>query len=127
MSRFKETKILKITQVNYQQLTNDPSADDTSTTALQQQQEEDLDQIITLDEIDHHDLIDPNDDDASTSCDVNSLQFDDIVSIAPSEDVEVHCGHVRRPKKSRSREEQQIRDYGMWQASNIEVMQVNKQ
>lgn len=63
-------------------------------------------------------------DGASTSCDANSLQFDET-SIAPSEDLSVYCGTMKKPKKSKSKEEKQLRDFVMWRASNVEVMQVS--
>ncbi|XP_045508370.1 uncharacterized protein LOC123704121 isoform X2 [Colias croceus] len=120
--------------INYRQLQN-PSLTSTSTL-------DDLDQIHIYD--------DPATqyDGASTSYDANSSQFDmnssqfdinaseydvnssqfdinsqfDESSIAPSEDLSVYCAMLKKPKKSRSKE-QQLRDTDMWQASNIEVMQ----
>ncbi|CAK1549035.1 unnamed protein product [Leptosia nina] len=119
--------------VNYRQLQN-PSLTSTSTL-------DDLDQIHIYDE--PATQIDA----ASTSYDANSSQFDvdasqfdvnssefdvtsqyeinsqfDASSIAPSEDLSVYCAMLKKPKKSRSKE-QQLRDIDMWQASNIEVMQ----
>ncbi|XP_022124110.1 uncharacterized protein LOC110999392 isoform X1 [Pieris rapae] len=66
----------------------------------------------------------------STQFDIDSSQYDinydasefDASSIAPSEDLSVYCAMMKKPKKSRSKE-QQLRDIDMWQASNIEVMQ----
>ncbi|XP_047523956.1 uncharacterized protein LOC125062227 isoform X2 [Pieris napi] len=66
----------------------------------------------------------------SSQFDINSSQYDinydasefDASSIAPSEDLSVYCAMMKKPKKSRSKE-QHLRDIGMWQATNIEVMQ----
>ncbi|CAF4741752.1 unnamed protein product [Pieris macdunnoughi] len=68
----------------------------------------------------------------SSQFDINSSQFDidssqydinfDASSITPSEDLSVYCAMMKKPKKSRSKE-QHLRDIGMWQATNIEVMQ----
>jgi hypothetical protein len=63
-------------------------------------------------------------DDASTSCDANSLQFDET-SLAASEDLSVYCGTLKKGKKNKMKEEKQLRDFDMWQASNIEVMEVS--
>lgn len=68
-------------------------------------------------------LIDDGDG-ASTSCDVLSLQFDET-SIAASEDLSVYCRTLKKTKKIRSKEEKQLRDLDMWQASNVEVMKVS--
>ncbi|XP_026763844.1 uncharacterized protein LOC113522366 [Galleria mellonella] len=100
-------------QFNYLPLRNQTSTDATSISTLQQ---EDFDQIQNLDE----DCLDL--DGASTSCDANSLQFDET-SLAASEDLSVYCGALKKPKKSRSKEEKQMRDIDMWRASNVEVMQ----
>ncbi|KAL4712171.1 hypothetical protein ACJJTC_011032 [Scirpophaga incertulas] len=106
--------------INYQEFRNQSSVDATSTSTLH---DEDFDQIHFYDdEEDEHTLaIDP-DDGASTSCDVNSLQFDET-SLAASEDLSVYCGTLKKGKKSKSKEEQQLRDFDMWQASNLEVME----
>ncbi|CAH2245629.1 uncharacterized protein LOC120625351 [Pararge aegeria] len=60
-------------------------------------------------------------DDASTTYDANSLQLDES-SITESEDMSMYCAMLKKPKKSRSKE-QQLTDFDMWQASNIQVMQ----
>ncbi|XP_048002431.1 uncharacterized protein LOC125238973 [Leguminivora glycinivorella] len=60
-------------------------------------------------------------DDDATSCDANSIQFDES-SIAPSEDLSVYC--LKKKKNTlRSKEVQQLRDLDMWRASDVEVMQ----
>ncbi|XP_045457773.1 uncharacterized protein LOC123667993 [Melitaea cinxia] len=61
------------------------------------------------------------DDDASTSYDANSLQFDET-SITASNDDSLYCSMLKKPKKSKSKD-QQLTDLDMWQASNIEVME----
>lgn len=81
---------------------------------------EDLHEIQIYDEPDKTLTIE---DDASTSYDANSLQFDDP-SIATSEDISMYCAMLKKPKKSRSKE-QQLTDFDMWQASDVEVMQVS--
>lgn len=109
-------------QIGYKQLKNQLSTEMTSTSTLQ---DDDLDQILhdDQDQLTTTRPIGQVDDDASTSCDANSIQFDDL-SIAPSEDLSVYCGGLKKPKKSRSKEEEQIiKDCDMWHASNIEVMQ----
>ncbi|RVE53138.1 hypothetical protein evm_002235 [Chilo suppressalis] len=63
-----------------------------------------------------------DDGDASTSCDANSLQFD-ATSLAVSEDLSVYCGTLKKGKRNRTKEERQLRDFDMWRASNVEVMQ----
>ncbi|XP_038217719.1 uncharacterized protein LOC119836463 [Zerene cesonia] len=122
------------TQINYRQLQN-PSLTSTSTL-------DDLDQIHIYDEpATHYDGASTSYDADSSQFDVNSSQFDvnssdfdanssqfdinsqfDASSIAASEDLSVYCAMLKKPKKSRSKE-QQLRDIDMWQASNIEVMQ----
>ncbi|CAH2084195.1 unnamed protein product [Euphydryas editha] len=102
-SKIEEQKIL------YQNLQNQSTG--TSTMTL-----EDDDQI--------YDQPESNlafDDDASTSYDANSLQFDET-SITASNDVSMYCSMLKKPKKSRSKD-QQLTDLDMWQASNIEVME----
>ncbi|CAG5053284.1 unnamed protein product [Parnassius apollo] len=56
-----------------------------------------------------------------TSCDANSSELD-VASITASE-LSTYCASLKKPKKNRSKEERQLRDLGMWRASNIEVMQ----
>ncbi|XP_059058949.1 uncharacterized protein LOC131852291 [Achroia grisella] len=107
-TRFSERSQSEDGQFNYLPLKN--PTDSTSITTLQQED---------LDDIHNYDL--DSLDGASTSCDVNSLQFDET-SIAPSEDISVYCGALKKPKKSRSKEEQQMRDVDMWKASDVEVM-----
>ncbi|XP_050358936.1 uncharacterized protein LOC126779129 [Nymphalis io] len=63
----------------------------------------------------------PLDDDASTSYDANSLQFDES-SITASNDVSMYCAMMKKPKKSKSKD-QQLTDLDMWQASNVEVLE----
>ncbi|KAM3955628.1 uncharacterized protein ACR2FA_010462 [Aphomia sociella] len=99
---------------NYVPLKNQISIDATSTSTLQLNEESDLIQNFDADSIDF--------DGASTSCDANSLQFDET-SLAASDDISVYCGALKKPKKSRSKEEKQMRDIDMWRASNVEVMQ----
>lgn len=82
--------------------------------------------LLTLDDEDEKSTLalESDQDGASTSCDANSLQFDEM-SIAPSEDLSVYCGHIKKTKKNRSKEEEKLlRDFCMWRASNVEVMQV---
>ncbi|KAJ2939318.1 hypothetical protein O0L34_g13416 [Tuta absoluta] len=97
-------------QVHYHPLKHRSSIDTTSISTLHDQDHNDIDPL----EIDN--------DGASTSADCNSIQMDET-SIAPSEDISVYCGAMKKVKKMRSREEQQLRDLDMWQASNVEVMQ----
>ncbi|XP_045782530.1 uncharacterized protein LOC123879067 [Maniola jurtina] len=98
-------------QIDYHQFQNPSSGTSTSTL-------EDLDQLSQIhDEPDTIAL----DEDASTTYDANSIQFDES-SIADSEDVSMYCAMLKKPKKSRSKE-QQLTDLDMWQASNVEVMQ----
>ena len=80
---------------------------------------EDLDEIQVHDEPDKTLTLD----DDSTSYDANSLQFDDP-SIATSEDISMYCAMLKKPKKSRSKE-QQLTDFDMWQASDVQVMKVS--
>ncbi|XP_023947148.1 uncharacterized protein LOC112052342 [Bicyclus anynana] len=105
------SKLEEQQQGDYLQLQNQSSGTSLSTL-------EDLDQISEL-----HD--EPNtaalEEDASTTYDANSLQFDES-SIADSEDMSMYCAMLKKPKKSRSKE-QQLTDFDMWQASNVEVMQ----
>ncbi|XP_049882441.1 uncharacterized protein LOC126378291 [Pectinophora gossypiella] len=101
-------------QVNYHPLKNQTSTDATSTLTLHEDQPYDELGSTLAFEIDN--------DGASTSADCNSIQMDDL-SVAPSEDISVYCGTMKKPKKSRSKEEKQLRDLDMWQASNVEVMQ----
>ncbi|XP_063544708.1 uncharacterized protein LOC134752870 [Cydia strobilella] len=92
--RISHSSVIEDPLMNYQHLTNQSS-------------------------IDHDDTL-PIDDDA-TSCDANSIQFDET-SIAPSEDLSVYC--LKKKKNLRSaREVQQLRDLDMWRASDVEVMQ----
>ncbi|XP_063370638.1 uncharacterized protein LOC134658962 [Cydia amplana] len=94
MSRLESDDDDNCPQMNYQHLTNQSS-------------------------IDHDDTL-PIDDDA-TSCDANSIQFDET-SLAPSEDLSVYC--LTKKKNLRSAKEvQQLRDLDMWRASDVEVMQ----
>ncbi|XP_075988448.1 uncharacterized protein LOC142984594 isoform X2 [Anticarsia gemmatalis] len=93
-------------QINYQPLKNQASTDATSISTLNSDPED-------------HTLIE--DEDGATSCDAMSLQFDET-SIAASEDLSVYCGTLKKNKKTR-KEEKQLRDFDMWQASNVEVMQ----
>ncbi|XP_072937398.1 uncharacterized protein [Epargyreus clarus] len=96
--------------VDYHRLKNQSSLVNSASTL-----QEDLDQIH------HYDSEpDPDDYDASTSYDANSLQFDES-SIA-SEDWSVYCAMLKKPKKTRSKD-QQLSDTDMWKASNLEVMQ----
>ncbi|KAJ8704665.1 hypothetical protein PYW07_011853 [Mythimna separata] len=96
--------------INYQPLKNQASTDATSMSTLNSDPE------------DHDNTLVDDGDGASTSCDVLSLQFDET-SIAASEDLSVYCGTLKKTKKIRSKEEKQLRDLDMWQASNVEVMQ----
>ncbi|XP_053621542.1 uncharacterized protein LOC128681566 isoform X2 [Plodia interpunctella] len=114
MRRISECSGQEDNHMNYHPLKNQTSTDATSISTLQDFDEPYLDQNEDL----------AFDDGASTSCDANSIQFDES-SIAPSEDLSVYCGTLKKPKKSRSRdkEEQQMRDIDMWRASNVEVMQ----
>ncbi|XP_037969257.2 uncharacterized protein LOC105389906 isoform X5 [Plutella xylostella] len=108
------------TQINYQELQNDSATDATSTSTFA---EDFLDETLQLEDDIHPAMLNLDlDDGASTSADANSLQFDEL-SMAPSEDLSIHCSALKRPKKSRSKEEQQMRDFDMWQASNVEVME----
>ncbi|XP_037302093.1 uncharacterized protein LOC119192378, partial [Manduca sexta] len=103
-----ETSTVDEAQVNYQVLRNHPSPDETSTSTLG---EDFKSYKVNL----------PKEiDDASTTYDANSILFDET-SIAPSE-MSVYCGTLKK-KKTRSKEEKQLRDFDMWQASNVEVMQ----
>ncbi|XP_013195210.2 uncharacterized protein LOC106138577 [Amyelois transitella] len=108
--RISDCSRLEDNQMNYHPLQNQTSTDATSVSTLQ-----DLDENF-FDNTD--DLID----DGATSCDAYSIQFDES-SLAASEDLSVYCGTLKKPKKSRSKEEQQMRDIDMWRASNVEVMQ----
>ncbi|XP_063391605.1 uncharacterized protein LOC134677086 [Cydia fagiglandana] len=91
--RISHSSVIEDPLMNYQHLTNQSS-------------------------IDHDDT--PIDDDA-TSCDANSIQFDET-SLAPSEDLSVYC--LKKKKNLRSAKEvQQLRDLDMWRASDVEVMQ----
>lgn len=117
-----------IFQISYKLLERQSSLDLSPTSTFL---DDELDEIISSEEhelqdfrgFEFHNL---NDDGASTSCDANSIQFDETVSMTASDDISIHCGAIKRPKKSRSKEEQQLRDFDMWQATNIEVMQVRK-
>lgn len=104
--RVSECSMLEDAQINYQPLKNHTSTDVTSVSTLCSDPED-------------HTLIDQED--GATSCDAMSLQFDET-SIAASEDLSVYCGTLKKNKKTR-REEKQLRDFDMWQASNVEVMQ----
>ncbi|XP_014356801.2 uncharacterized protein LOC106709497 [Papilio machaon] len=100
-------------QINYELLKSQTSIGDVSShfneyDEVEQYEMEELQQSIDLD---------PD----GTSCDANSSEFD-ITSITAS-DLSIYCASLKKPKKSKSKEEQQMRDFGMWQASNIEVMQ----
>ncbi|KAF9417289.1 hypothetical protein HW555_005603 [Spodoptera exigua] len=108
--RVSDTSKIEESQINYQPLKNQASADATSMSTLNSDQE------------DHETTLVDDGDGASTSCDVLSLQFDET-SIAASEDLSVYCGTLKKTKKIRSKEEKQLRDLDMWQASNVEVMQ----
>ncbi|CAG9794238.1 unnamed protein product [Diatraea saccharalis] len=94
--RLSESSQCEDPQVNYHPLRNQASVDATSTSTLQ---DDEFDQIQYFNELEQT-LAD--DCDASTSCDANSLQ---------------------KGKKNRSKEEKLLRDFDMWQASNIEVME----
>ncbi|XP_026736369.1 uncharacterized protein LOC113499956 [Trichoplusia ni] len=106
--RISECSRLEDSQMNYQPLKNQASTDATSVSTLNSDEEDQEKTAI--------------DDDASTTCDVLSLQFDET-SIAASEDLSVYCGTLKKTKKLRIKEEKQLRDFDMWQASNVEVMQ----
>ncbi|XP_041981705.1 uncharacterized protein LOC121735083 [Aricia agestis] len=86
----------------------------------------DVTSTCTLDDVDLNSIQEFDDtavvdDDASTSYDVNSIQYDES-SIAPSEDISIYCAMLKKPKKGRSKE-QKLKDFDMWTASNFEVMQ----
>ncbi|KAL0809826.1 hypothetical protein ABMA28_011318 [Loxostege sticticalis] len=104
--------------MNYHPLRN-ASIDATSTSTLH---DEDVDQIQLYADLESTLALEQDLDNASTSCDANSLQFDET-SLAASEDLSVYCGTLKKPKKTKSKEEKQLRDADMWQASNIEVME----
>ncbi|CAB3236318.1 unnamed protein product [Arctia plantaginis] len=105
--RLSECSRVEDALINYQPLQNQTSTDATSLSTLISDPE---DHTVTEDH-----------DDGATSCDAMSLQFDET-SIAPSEDLSVYCGTLKKNKRTR-KEEKQLRDLDMWQASNMEVMQ----
>ncbi|KAF9809296.1 hypothetical protein SFRURICE_015759 [Spodoptera frugiperda] len=104
--RVSDTSKLEESQINYQPLKNQASADATSMSTLNSDQE------------DHDTTLVDDGDGASTSCDVLSLQFDET-SIAASEDLSVYCGTLKKTKKIRSKEEKQsgtLDDQIKWEA-----------
>ncbi|CAH2056499.1 unnamed protein product, partial [Iphiclides podalirius] len=100
-------------QINYELLRSQASMDAASIST--QHEDYDLEQY-ELDGVHNSDV-----EADGTSCDANSSEFD-VTSITAS-DLSIYCASLKKPKKSRSKEERQWRDFDMWQASNIEVMQ----
>ncbi|XP_068622336.1 uncharacterized protein [Battus philenor] len=113
--RGSESSKIEEAQINYELLKSQTSIEASSTSTLH----EDFDHLdpYELEEMQRQQELDPD----GTSCDANSSEFD-VTSISAS-DLSIYCASLKKPKKSKSKEEQQMRDLDMWQASNIEVMQ----
>ncbi|XP_073964638.1 uncharacterized protein isoform X1 [Choristoneura fumiferana] len=78
-------------------------------------------------EYQHDDTLAIDNDDASTSCDANSIQFDET-PITPSVlrpmDKSLAVLYMKKKKNGRKvKEFQQLRDRDMWRASDVQVMQ----
>ncbi|CAG9573786.1 unnamed protein product [Danaus chrysippus] len=81
-------------------------------------QDESTSAIDELNQIQIYDEPEVFEDEASTTYDANSLQFDEA---SVTEENSTYCAVLKKPKKSKSKE-QELKDLNMWQATNYEVM-----
>ncbi|XP_063835549.1 uncharacterized protein LOC135084741 [Ostrinia nubilalis] len=104
--------------MNYHPLKNAASMDATCSSHLD---DDYFDQLQLYADLESTLALEQDLDNASTSYDVNSLQFDDT-SLTASEDLSVYCGTLKKPKRNKYKEKL-LRDQDMWQATNVEVME----